>query len=129
MKTLNLFPHTTMNIFCQNMLNLYNWMDNSYDWKWKTLWQKEKLLILSNFFFCHYVFKRPSAAKASESVFMRERVNLSCIQQNCSRHKYLEKKYGKSLRINVYLLNRVEKFAAKEKIAHWRAILLLPEFF
>ena len=30
---------------------------------------------MSNFFFCHYVFKRPSAAEASESVYMRERVN------------------------------------------------------
>ena len=28
----------------------------------------------SNFFFCHYVFKKPSAAEASESVYMRERV-------------------------------------------------------
>ena len=41
----------------------------------KTLRQKEKLLVLSNFFFCHYVFKNPSAAEASESVYMRERVN------------------------------------------------------
>ena len=29
---------------------------------------------MSNFFFCHYVFKKPSAAEASESVYMRERV-------------------------------------------------------
>ena len=42
--------------------------------KWKTLWQKEILLVLRNFFFCHYVFKKPSAAEASESVYMRERV-------------------------------------------------------
>ena len=28
-----------------------------------------------NFFFCHYVFKKPSAAEASESVYMRERAN------------------------------------------------------
>ena len=41
--------------------------------KWKTLWQKEKKC---NFFFCHYVFKKPSAAEASESVFMRERVKI-----------------------------------------------------
>ena len=41
----------------------------------KTLWQKEKLLVVSNFFFCHYVFKKPSAAEASESINMRERVN------------------------------------------------------
>ena len=30
---------------------------------------------MCNFFFCHYVFKKPSAAEASESVYMRERVN------------------------------------------------------
>ena len=29
---------------------------------------------MCNFFFCHYVFKKPSAAEASESVYMRERV-------------------------------------------------------
>ena len=29
------------------------------------LWQKEKLLVLSNFFFCPHVFKRLSAAEAS----------------------------------------------------------------
>ena len=40
----------------------------------KTLWQKEKLLVLSNFFFCRHVFKKPPAAEASESVYMRERV-------------------------------------------------------
>ena len=40
--------------------------------KWKTFWQKEKLLVLSNFFVCHYVFEKPSAAEASESVYMRE---------------------------------------------------------
>ena len=34
----------------------------------------EKLLVLSNFFFCHYVFKKLSAAEAAESVCMRERV-------------------------------------------------------
>ena len=67
----NPFPHTTilqqttLNIFCQKMENL----------KWKTLWQKEKLLVVSNFFFYHYVFKKLSAAEASESVYMRERVN------------------------------------------------------
>ena len=38
------------------------------------MWQKEKLHVLCNFFFCHYVFKKPSAAEASESVYMRERV-------------------------------------------------------
>ena len=32
------------------------------------------MLVLSNFFFCHYVFKRPSAAEALERVYMRKRV-------------------------------------------------------
>ena len=27
-----------------------------------------------NFFFCHYVFKKPSATEASESIYMSERV-------------------------------------------------------
>ena len=31
---------------------------------------------MCNFFFCHYVFKKPSAAEASESIYMRERVKL-----------------------------------------------------
>ena len=32
------------------------------------MWQKEKLHVLCNFFFCHYVFKKLSAAEASERV-------------------------------------------------------------
>ena len=32
------------------------------------------MIVLSIFFFCHYVFKKPSAAEASKSIFMRERV-------------------------------------------------------
>ena len=31
-------------------------------------------IVLSNFFFCHYVFKKLSAADASESIYMRERL-------------------------------------------------------
>ena len=79
-KRVNPFPHTTilqqttLNVFCQNIENLYiiEWI--TYDKKWKTLWQKEKLHVLCNFFFCHYVFKKPSAAEASESVYMWKRV-------------------------------------------------------
>ena len=41
--------------------------------KWITL------LVLSNFFFCHYVFKKLSAAEASESVYMRKRVKTKLI--------------------------------------------------
>ena len=54
-------------------ISIIEWI--TYDEKWKTLCQKEKLLVLSNFFFCHYVFKKSSAAEVSKSVYMRERVN------------------------------------------------------
>ena len=45
--------------------------------------QKEKLLVLINFFFCHYAFKKQSAAEASESVYMRERVKSHLLQIFC----------------------------------------------
>ena len=45
--------------------------------KLKTLWQKEKLLVLSNFFFCYNVSKKLSAADRLESVYMRERVKVT----------------------------------------------------
>ena len=32
-------------------------------------------LVLSSFFFCQHVFKKPSTAEASESVFIRESIN------------------------------------------------------
>ena len=48
------------------MENLYNWMDNLW-LKVENIVSKGELLVLSNFFFCHYVFKKPSAAEASES--------------------------------------------------------------
>ena len=48
-------------------------------WALKALWQKKNLMIMNNFFFCHYVFKKLSAVEVSESVFMRERVKLNYI--------------------------------------------------
>ena len=59
---LNPFPHTTilqqttLNVFCQNIEIQIEWI--TYDKKWKTLWQKEKLHVLCNFFFCRYVFRK-----------------------------------------------------------------------
>ena len=38
---------------------------------------KGEIACFVQFLFCHYVFKKPSAAEASESVNMRERVNHS----------------------------------------------------
>ena len=73
----NPFPHTTisqqttLNVFCQKIENLYNWMDNLY------IWVKMENIVarFEQFLLCHYVFKKPSAAEASESVYIRERVN------------------------------------------------------
>ena len=59
--------------FKTQKISIIEWI--TYDKNWKTLWQKEKLHVLCNFFLCHYVFKKPSATEASESVYMRERVN------------------------------------------------------
>ena len=42
--------------------------------------------ILSKFFFCHYVFKKPPDAEASESVYMRERVNPFSYGRLARRH-------------------------------------------
>ena len=39
--------------------------------------------------FCHYVFKKPSAAEASESVYMRERVKVVIIFGNKKNTKVL----------------------------------------
>ena len=48
-------------------------MDN-LSLKVENIVSKGEILVLSNFFFCYYVFKKTSAADASESVFMREMV-------------------------------------------------------
>ena len=55
--------------------NHYKWSFNSW-LKLKTLWQQEKLLVLSNFSFPHNVFNKASVAEASERVCMWKRVNV-----------------------------------------------------
>ena len=84
---INTFPHTTilqqttLNIVCQIIENLYNWMDNLW-LKVENIVAKEEI-VFSNFFFCHYVFKKPSAAEASESVYMTVRVNTFPLADKC----------------------------------------------
>ena len=65
-----LWKHTRNKLETHLKWKYNNWI------KFQTWWQKEKLLVLSNIFFCRHVFLKgkPSAAEASESVFMRERV-------------------------------------------------------
>ena len=56
----NAFPHTT--ILQQTIFFVKNYKISIIEW-------------ITYDFFCHYVFKNPSAAEASESVYMRESVN------------------------------------------------------
>ena len=83
--SVNPFPHTTilqqttLNIFCQKIENLYNQMDNLL-LKVENIVEKREIARFELFFLkknCDYVFKKPSAAEASESVYMRERVKYS----------------------------------------------------
>ena len=70
---LTILQQTTLNIFCQNIENLYNWMDNLW-LKVENIMAKGEFAVFVQFFFCHYVFRKTSAAEASEIVYMRERV-------------------------------------------------------
>ena len=47
-------------------------MDNLW-LKVENIVSKGEIACFDNFFFCRYVFKKLSAAEASESVYMRER--------------------------------------------------------
>ena len=73
-----------------------NKLETPFKWKYnywielKTWRQNEKLLVLSNFFFCRYVFKKPSAVDASESVYMTERFNIWRFQNTSIEHLYRE---------------------------------------
>ena len=93
---LNPFPHTTilqqmtLDIFCQK-ISIIEWI--TYDKKWITLWQKEKLHVLCNFFFCHYVFKKLFAAEASENIYMRERVKQTTLKK---KDHFYKQEYNKS---------------------------------
>ena len=81
---LNPFPHTTilqqttLNIFCQNIENLHNWMDN--------LWQKVENIVAKGeiarfvqFLLLSLCFQK-AVWEASESVYMRERVKTSIFE-------------------------------------------------
>ena len=54
--------------------------------------KKEKLLVLNNFFFCHYVFKEPSAAEVSESVYMRFCIFMSSKGKKVSKTRDVDKR-------------------------------------
>ena len=48
------------------MENLYNWLYNLWLKVENIVSKGEIVLVLGNFFFCHYVFKKLSAAEASD---------------------------------------------------------------
>ena len=101
------------------MENLPKWRQCHTYWiELKTLLQKEKLLVLSNFFFCHNVFK---------------------CRQTCSRGVKKASICGKGLKFNSFpyidafwrLCNRrlFENIVTKEEIAENEQFLLLPQCF
>ena len=71
------------------------------------MWQKKKLLVLSNFFFCHYVFKKLSAAEASESVNMRERAVTT--KSAADDFEYILAKIGKTFESKIIYEPSLEK--------------------
>ena len=115
------------------------------------------MLVLSNFFFCHYVSKKPSAAEASESVYMRERVKqLSALERKIATHmkqklritnsaliaKLMSVKYSSHStvkQIQCYYLSNItishiqlylHAFAAKQLLKYYEEpFLLLPGCF
>ena len=86
---------------------------------------------MCNFFFCHYDFKKLSAAEASESVYMRERVN-TCIQQCLYIADIFENIWAKIWKISInetiIILKGVEHIVANE-IAHHEQFLLFTQCF
>ena len=54
---------------------------------------------MCNFFFCHYVLQKLSAAEASENVYMRERVNATRLVYICEasfKKGLLNRKYSEA---------------------------------
>ena len=95
---------------------------------------------MCNFFFCYYVLKKPSAAEASESVYMRERVKSSVggkgvtlfphttkLQQ--TTFKTISQKYGNTLCMKEQSTNKVENIVTKAEIAHHEQFPPLPQCF
>ena len=78
-----------------------------------------KLLVLSNFFFCHYVFKKPSAAEASESVYMRERVKLDTNKASNCDVMFMASSQISSLKRYINELISIVKMVCK--IPRWTA--------
>ena len=84
----------------------------------KTLWEKEKLLVMSNFSFSHSVFKR-------------------LVLQTCKNQGL----FGKGLNENIYIplfnlaqvlelvFGTVENIVGKEKYTGYHRFLLFPHFF
>ena len=63
----------TLNIFCQKMENLYNWMDNLW-LKVENIVAKGEIVCFEQFLLLSLCFQKAAAAEASESVFMRVKV-------------------------------------------------------
>ena len=79
---INPFPHTkilqqTLNIFCQNIENLYNRMDNLW-LKVENIVAKGEIARFEQFLLLSLCFQKAVCSNSSESVYMRERVKCKC---------------------------------------------------
>ena len=92
----------------------------------KILCQKEKSLVFSNFFFCHYVFKKPSAAEASESIYMRERVKGTYSLTFFKDHPWDENNLVFALRWCLIAGSFMQKVSNYVSPHTWGDILFLP---
>ena len=114
----NPFPHTTilqqttLNIFCQQIENLSNWMDN--------LWQKVENIVAKGEIahFVQFILLSLCFQNAVCCSGIRKRLYfVCCVSVVCG--KGLRKNFWKT---NVLLLNRVQKILAKGQVAHYDQI-------
>ena len=80
------------------------------------MWQKEKFLVLSNFFFCHYVFKKPSAAETSKSVL--EHAFKSCPFPHVDAFWQIKTKIWKNFLNTTLMIEDSWRHYDKRRIAH-----------
>ena len=68
-------------------------MAESYPSGWKTLWEKEKLLVMSNFSFSHSIFKR-LVSQGSQKVSLcgngLKHCHISHFKNQCLSHLFTE---------------------------------------
>ena len=102
-------------------------MPESYPNGYKTVWEKEKLLVKSNFSFSHCVFKSFKRLVSQG----RQKVSLCGNGLTCPKRQILDLSKLKEFAGNNFKFDetRVENTVWKGEIAHYEQFLLFPHFF